>query len=139
MMMNLYEIMMKHYAPKDSQMGIYTYLVANSDEEVYEWLKSEQELKDGRIIFNSYQDSEKDKETFEIYDNDYKVIGTETFKERMIRLKGDLNDEDVELSDLFYGKTLLGWKVIKKSVTIEDIQTLKDLGICLQSFNKDVI
>lgn len=43
--------MMEHYAPRDSEKGIYTYLVADSDEDVYEWLKEENELKDGRRIY----------------------------------------------------------------------------------------
>lgn len=35
--MNLYEISFKHYAPKGSREGTVCYLLAESDEEVYEW------------------------------------------------------------------------------------------------------
>jgi hypothetical protein len=131
--MNLYEIMMEHYAPKDSEKGIHTYLAANSDEEVYEWIKSEQELKDGRQIFITWGMDEKDEEEFEIYDNNYEVIGTETLKEKMIRIKGDLHDEDADFSDLYYGKTLIGWKLVKENITNEEIEVLKSVGICLET------
>jgi hypothetical protein len=132
-LMNLYEIMMEHYAPKDSEKGIHTYLVANSDEEVYEWLKLEKELKDGRQIFLSWSYKE-DEETFDIYDEDYNVIGVESFKEKMIRIKGDLNDEDVELTDLYYGRTLVGWYLVKENITGEEIGILASAGISLESF-----
>lgn len=130
--MNLYEIMMEHFAPKDSEKGIYTYLVANSDEEVYEWLKLEKELKDGRQIFLSWSYKENE-ETFDIYDEDYNVIGNESFKEKMIRIKGDINDEDVELTDLYYGRTLVGWDLVKENITGEEIGILASAGISLES------
>lgn len=131
--MNLYQIMLEHYAPKDSEQGIYTYLAANSDEDVYEWLKSEPKLKDGRQIFLVWGMNEEDDETFEIYDKNYDVIGTETFKEKIIRLKGDLNDEDADFSDLFYGKTLLGWSTVKYNITDLEILTLNSLGIAIET------
>jgi hypothetical protein len=131
--MILYVIMMEHYAPKDSEKGIHTYLVANSDEDVYKWLKSEKELNDGRQIFLSWRDSEDEGESFEIYDNNYEVIGEETFKEKMIRIKGDINDEDADFSDLYYGKTFIGWKLIKENITNEEIEVIKSVGICLET------
>lgn len=130
--MNLYEIMMEHYAPKDSQMGIYTYLVAKSDEAVYEWLKQEKQLKDERIIYNIYKDCEADGDTFDLYDDNYEVVGTETFKERTIRLKGNLYDEEESFDDLYYGKTLLGWKTVKEGTTEEEIDVLQRTGISIE-------
>lgn len=131
--MNLYEIRMEHFAPKDSQQGIYTYLVANSDEEVYEWLKLEKELKDGRKIYVSYDLYEEDEEEKrEIYDENYNVIGEESFKERMIRLKGNLNDEDVDMSDSYYGITLMGWSIIKEDVLDNDIEVLLRAGVAIE-------
>jgi len=38
---NLYEKRFVHHAPKDDEEGIFNYLVANSVEDVYEWLKSD--------------------------------------------------------------------------------------------------
>jgi len=130
---NLYEIRFVHYAPRDDEEGIFNYLVANSDEDVYEWLKSDPELKDGRHIFTGYKFKEEDDEVFEVYNDNYRVIGTETFKERMLRLKGDMLDEEAELNDLYYGKTLWGWRLVKENITQQEIDTLLSLGICLET------
>lgn len=130
--MNIYEIMLEHYAQKGSEKGILTYLAAQSDEEVYEWLKSDPTLKDERSLYTSYKDNENDEKVFEIYDDNYEVVGEEAFKERMIRLKGDLHDEDADFSDLYYGKTLIGWKLVKEDVTEQDIKIIQDAGISLE-------
>lgn len=134
--MNLYKIMFDHYSQKDSERGIITYLVAESDESVYEWLKSEPRIgENGTRIFTSYKYSEKDGETFAIYDDAYDVIGAETFKDRMIRLHGDMFDEDADLSDLYYGKTLYGWKMVKEDAKPDVLQTIKDYGVAIVKAN----
>jgi hypothetical protein len=137
--MNLYEIILEHFSQKGSKRGIFTYLFANSNEEVYEWLKTNPTLKDGRWVVVCYEDSEKDGDTFEIYDNDYNIIGTETFKEKMIRLHGDLYDEDAELCDedaelcdLYYGRTLIGWKLIKEDVKPDVLKIISDYNIAIE-------
>jgi hypothetical protein len=132
--MNLYEIMLEHYAPKDSEKGIFTYLVAQSDEEVYEWLKASPKLKDGRWLLTTFEDYERDEKTYEIYDDDYEVIGEESFKEKMIRLKGTINDEDQSFDDLYYGLTLYGWELIKKDITEEQLKVLEETNISLEVF-----
>lgn len=131
--MNLYEIMLMHFAPRGSEQGIFTYLLARSDEEVYEWLKTNPSLPDGRSLYTPFYDSESDNKTFEIYNAEYEVVGHETYRERIIRLKGDLNDEDVELSDLYYGQTLVGWDVVKSNISVEQVELLKDSGIRIES------
>lgn len=130
--MNLYKILMQHYAPKDSQVGIVAYLVAKSGEEVYEWLKSEPKLPDDIWVYTPYNDNEHDGKTFDIYDADYNVVGEESYKDRMIRLQGEMFDEEVELSDLYYGKTLYGWKLIKEDISPDVLQMIKDYGISIE-------
>lgn len=129
-MKNLYKIHFEHYAPKDSEKGIYTYLAAQNDEEVYEWLKSNPTLKNQQQIFNCYEDSEED--SYEVFDEKFNVVGTETFKERMIRLNGDINDEEEELDDLYYGATLMGWKLVKEEIDEEVLQVIEDSGIAIE-------
>ncbi|MNW60375.1 hypothetical protein D3C74_383550 [compost metagenome] len=130
--MNLYKIMFAHYSPKDSEEGIVTYLVANSHEEVYEWLKSEPQLSNGNKLFNTYKYSESDDKTYEIYGEDWIVIGEESFKERMIRLHGEMFDEEVDVSDTYYGVTLYGWELIKEDVRPDVLQMIKDYGIGIE-------
>ncbi|MEK4427680.1 hypothetical protein MHB54_00320 [Paenibacillus sp. FSL M7-0802] len=127
--MNLYKIMFEHFSQKDSQKGILTYLAANSDSEVYEWLKSEPPSEDWGNIYNNYNHKEKDNEVFDIYDNDFSIVDQESFRDRMIRLHGDMYDEEVELSDLYYGATLYGWKAVKENISFNDIKIMRDLGV----------
>ncbi|MCY8922132.1 hypothetical protein [Bacillus atrophaeus] len=130
--MNLYEIMLEHFAPKGSERGIFTYVLAQSDEEVYEWLKTDPSLSDGRAVYTPYQDNEADGKTYAIYNQSFDIVGHEKYKDRMIRLKGELNDE-VELTDLYYGMTLVGWSMVKADIPTEQIELLKDTGISIES------
>ncbi|MGV6935853.1 hypothetical protein ACWA2B_10100 [Paenibacillus sp. CMM36] len=124
--------MFEHFSQKDSQKGILTYLTANSDSEVYEWIKSEPSSEVWGSIFNSYKYKEKDNEVFNIYDNDFSIVTQESFRDRMIRLHGDMFDEDAELSDLYYGATVYGWEVVKENVGYEVLQTAKETGINIE-------
>jgi len=38
--MNLYALKFRHYSQKDSIEGIITYLIAESSENIYEWMKN---------------------------------------------------------------------------------------------------
>lgn len=130
--MNLYKVMFEHFSQKDSEIGILTYLVAKSDEEIYEWLKSNPKLQDETYIFTVYKDRENNEETFEIYDDAYNVIGEESYKDKIIRLNGDMFDEDADLSDLYYGKTLYGWQLVKENVKANVIHLIKEYGINIE-------
>jgi len=120
--MNLYKILFSHTAPKDTKTGIETYLLAKNEEEVYEYIDKE---------FNCgcWKDKEGDEEIFDIYDKDYNTIGTETFREKILRIKGEMNEEDYDFSDAYYGITLYGWELVKENIT-EDISFLINNKIC---------
>ncbi|EHA30632.1 hypothetical protein BSSC8_22170 [Bacillus subtilis subsp. subtilis str. SC-8] len=106
-------------------------MLAQSDEEVYEWLKTDPSLSDGRVVYTPYQDNEEDGKTYAIYNQSFDIVGHEKYKDRMIRLKGELNDE-VELTDLYYGMTLVGWRMVKSDISTEQIELLKDTGISME-------
>ena len=125
--MNLYKIIVKHCAPKDCHDSIACLLLAKDDEAVYEWLKKGNSELDDDSIFVSYEYREE--ETFTLYDKDYNKIGIETFKNRMIRLKGLINDEEEEYEDLYYGLTLYGWKLLQEDVSIMKYEDLVDFKI----------
>lgn len=129
--MNLYKINFTHYAPKDSKEGIITYLVAIDNEQVYEYIKSEPRINDNGL-YNSWKDCEDDNKVYDIYDNNYNVIGTESFKERMIRLGGEMYDEDADVSDSYYGVTHLGWELVKEDISIEEMGIIKNAGINIE-------
>ncbi|KQY90970.1 hypothetical protein ASD24_24550 [Paenibacillus sp. Root52] len=127
--MNLYKIMFKHFSENDNKEGILTYLVGESDMDVYEWLKSEPSSNNWINVVNCWLDKEEDNEVFDIYDSEYNILGQENFKDRMIRLRGDMNDEDTELSDLYYGATLYGWELVNENVDQDLIKQVIDIGI----------
>ncbi|MBP1308976.1 hypothetical protein JOD82_001996 [Paenibacillus sp. 1182] len=121
---HLYEIRFEHFAPKDSKGGILSYLGAESDEDVYEWLKSNPLLSNEQYITTTFKDDEE----IEFCDED-----GESFKDRMVRLQGNINDDEAELSDLYYGATLHGWKLKKENITSKEIETLRSLGIQVET------
>lgn len=125
--MNLYKLMFSHHAPKDSQIGILSLLLAESDEQVYEFFKTDPKFEDTNV-YCPWQDAEEENEEFEIYDDKYEVIGKETLKEKMIRKRGQVCDEDYDYSDAYYGITLYGWELLKENVTT-DYTELIELGI----------
>ncbi len=129
--MNLYKIIIQHFSPKDSETAIVTLLLAKNDEDVYEWIKLEPKLGENTLS-NSWADTEADSieenETFDIYNENNDVIGNETFKEKFIRIKGELNDEDFENADAYYGNTIYGWELVKENPTT-DFSEMKELGL----------
>jgi len=103
--MNIYKITFGHSAPKDWAISILGFVLAENDEQVYEYIKSEPMI-NGHNPFNSWKDKEKEGEEFEIFDSKYEVIGKETFKEKIIRLKGEINDDGYDFADSYYGISL---------------------------------
>lgn len=120
-MNKLYKILFSHTAPKDTEDGIKTYITAKDDDQVYSFV-------DEKHNCGCWKDQEEDGEQLDIYDDDYNVVGTESFKEKIIRTKGQMNDEDYDCSDAYYGITLYGWELVKE-ITDEELSVLTSLGI----------
>lgn len=120
--MNLYQIMIRHYAPKDYEDGIYTYLVAESDEDVYEWVKEESQLKDGRYLFNIYKDAEEDGD----------MLDDVPFKDSIIASQGCMYNDCMEVSDLYYGATQIGWKMVKEDISQDEVDVIEGAGVSIE-------
>jgi len=137
--MNLYKVTFSHYAPKDSERGIKSLILAENDEQVYNWIASEPKTNEGSI-YNSWKNREEyswdqEKEMFVDQDGDEVNEGwwdeegkPENFKERMLRLKGEIEDDSVDFSDSYYGITLFAWELLKENVT-SDYLELIELGV----------
>lgn len=119
--MKLYEIIFQHFSQKDSKKGIVCYLVANDDKDVYEWMKNGIQFYTGYEHYTTYQDNE---------DNGKELDGV-PFKESIILTRGCINNDYMEVTDLYYGETQYSWEVIKENISHEDIKKLKELGILL--------
>ena len=125
--MNLYSIDFRHYSPKDSEYGIKTYLIAQDDEAVFDWIANYK----GGDEFGIYTSwlSESNEEV-ELYDDDtYKLIGVVSYKQKIIYNKGEIGDSSKDFSDVFYGITEYGWTLIKENLSIEETETLLKLNI----------
>lgn len=121
--LKLYKLLFRHYSQKDSEEGIICYLVANSDEEIYEFIKSEPNIPDGtkwgRSIFNSwkYKDDKEDSS----YEDEHKA--------RLIKCCGEMFDDYADISDLYYGLTHYGWKCVCEDISEEQIKILQNVGV----------
>ena len=115
----LFRVLFSHTSPKDQKLGIEEYVVANSDVQVYSYI-------DEFHNYGNWKDNEG--EIFDIYDEEWNVIGSENFKDKIIRIKDEMNDEDYDYSDAYYGITLYGWEFVKDLTDIE-FQILTNIGI----------
>ncbi|PHS61663.1 MAG: hypothetical protein COB12_12040 [Flavobacterium sp.] len=120
--MNIYKIKMETVAPKDSWKSVDCFLLAKDEEAVYKWL-------DKNKCYDAWNDKEEDGHTYEIQDEDYNVIGHENFKEKMLRLKGEINDEDRNCEDAYYGVEFYGWELIEFPDTLNAVKMLEFTGM----------
>jgi hypothetical protein len=117
--MNLYEIKFTHFSPKSSKTGSVGYLLAENNEEVFNWFATNPTLNNIRV-YSGYDEEELD-EVHATHHFNYSAIGEETKRDRLIRLCGEMFDDEVELYDLYYGKTLYGWELKKEDVCKEQL------------------
>lgn len=93
--MNLYKILFSHHTINNNNSGIKCLVLANNDDEIYEWLKNGQTLKDDFISL-SWGHSEK-----------YVPF----FKQKILSKNGDYFNDDIQFIDTYYGITLYGWEL----------------------------
>lgn len=121
--MNLYQINFKHIAQKDSMSGIYCYLIANNDEEVYEWLKKENNPNDELdILYTNFED----------YEND-----DVEFKQIIVKNKGVSNSKYESFDDLYYCKTHINWELKSEDIKDNDYQIMKSNGVRIFKFEDE--
>lgn len=120
--MKLHKILMRHCGPKDCVEVTKLYVIADSEELIFKKL-------DADFNYGKWKDQNEDSdEEYTIYDDDSNAIGTENYMERMLRLRGEFNDEDADYSDAYYGVTHYGWDE-GLDVSEDDIKTLLRLGV----------
>lgn len=123
MIMKLYKILKTHYSPKDGEDSIHYFLVANNDEEVFDYL-------DKKELYGKWTKRSNECGLLDIYDDNFNVIGQETYKQKMIRICGEFFDEHVDTSkgyyDSYYGVTHYGWEEEKNSTDLyQEVEVLK--------------
>lgn len=119
--MNLYRIKVLHAAPKDTHKSIQSYLLAENDEQVLEWI-------DKTHRYGSWGDAIRDGDTKWDDDADEGI----PVREYLLKHKGDL-DDDEGYEDAYYGVTKMGWELVCNAADLKDIETLKTLNIIEQA------
>lgn len=109
--MNLYKIIMTHAAPKDYKEAIKEYVIANSDEEVFKYLKN----KSG---YTYWDDIERDEDNY----GDIKKI------DFIFEKKGDSQLES-KWQDLYYGSTMYDWELYRENLGQLIIEALVSTGV----------
>ena len=117
--MNLYQVMTKHYAQRGSCNGVWTYVVADSNESLYEYLKTEPQL--------NYDDGIEDLcLSWDYIEDDY-----EDFKLEMLEHCDEEQTSATNYNDLYYGKTFVSWVLVKENISDVEISTITSCGVRL--------
>jgi hypothetical protein len=119
--MNLHQILIRHCAPKDCKTAMVCWAIANSEAEILAKL-------DKKFTHGAWTDRSNEDGQLEIFDKEFKVIGTESYLEKMARLRGEYNDEDASFDDAHYGVTHYGWSE-PTVITEEEANRLLELGV----------
>lgn len=122
--MEIYKIHVKHFSQKDSHCATETFLLANSDGAVYKWVDEKQ--------YGYYTDKNDEDGQIEICDDDFNVVGFESFKEKMLRVGGEYFDEDYEPSDLYYGATIYGWEKLNVPCVSSAADSLRAIDMLVE-------
>ncbi len=117
----LFRIIVLHGAPKDSHKSTETYLVAKDDEEVLNFINE-------AYCFGEWFGGEDCCDNKDYYDDEKEE--DITFKEYILRNRGDLSDEN-GWDNAYYGVTKWGWEEIK--ATKEEMNVLIKLGIAVRN------
>ena len=97
--MNLYKVIFEHYAPRDCESGIKEYLLADNQEQVFDYINKK-------------------------YNHDYWDDNYITKEERLMK-KGQIQEHGISKSDLYYGWTEYGWELVKENIETNLLDLIK--------------
>jgi len=117
--MNVYSIDVIHHAPKGSHQSIQGYVLAENDEQVYDYIKSEPKIDDIKL-YNSW----------EVYENVESNEYREDFKKEMLEVGGELYT-DYDVTDAYYGREFYGWTLLQENVNINLLEYAIKIGLII--------
>lgn len=122
--MNLYRIISSHYSPKDSFTSTLCFLLADNEEQIYNFIKNCSSIFEEYVAWCGAED--------DLYWNEETNEDDLTHKEWVVLNKGEL-DCDEFLEDLYYGQTLFGWELVKEDITESDQLVLTNLKVAIKA------
>lgn len=123
-MSKLYTVLVRHVAPKDSHDAIEALVIADDEVALRDRI-------DREFNYDRWAERDADGETWEVCGEEQcGELAEETVLERMLRLRGDFNDDDNDslYEDAYYGCTLYGWD-LGVELAPEQIPVLLSLGM----------
>ncbi len=122
--MNLYRIISSHYSPKDSFTSTLCFLLAENEEQIYDFVKN--------CSYDQFNESinwcgDED----ELYWNEETEEEDLTHKEWVLLNQGELECDDF-LTDLYYGQTLIGWELINEDIAENEQLILTNLKVAIK-------
>lgn len=118
--MKLYKILLRYCAPKGCVEVVAKYIIADNDEQILRQLDA--------IQSGLWTERSEQGDLCNIYDDNYEIIGEETYLEKMLRLRGEFFDEDASYEEAYYGVMHYGWEECKE-LCGDEAHTLLELGI----------
>jgi hypothetical protein len=112
----LFRIKVLHGAPKDSHTSTETYLVAENEQQVFDWINFKKN-------YGGWSNDTDEPRICHAHDDYEKEI---SFQEWIMLNRGDLEDES-GWEDAYYGVTKWGWEPVE--ATEQEIEILVKLGI----------
>ncbi len=119
--MKLHKILLRHAGPEDSIEVVFKYVLANSEQEILDEIDNPR----GGYTYGAWKE---DEERYEFIDGISGEWKEETYLQRMLRLRGEFNDEDAGYDDAYYGVSRWGWDE-GVDISADDAATLVMLGV----------
>ena len=120
--MNIYRILVENCGPKSQWINTKCFLLAEDELEVYNYIDKE-------LADDAWTERDDEHDLIDIYDEDFEVIGQETYKEKLLRLKGEIDDEDKSYDDAHYGLTFYAWELVEFSDMDDAERVLEEAGM----------
>lgn len=116
--MKLFSIMLRHCGPKSCVDVIHEYVVADSEIEVLNYVID--------LTYGTWLDRHNEDGMCKVYDEDYNIVGEETYLNKMYRIRGEFHNEDADYSDAYYGIHHWGWNE-GVEISHEQLKVLQEL------------
>lgn len=125
--MNLYMEEFTHYAPKDSAYGNRKLFLAKNNEEAYKVVYPF----DATYVEEALEEFDEclSADIGEMEAEDEKIRIQKLAIQEVVEAHGEMYMDEIELCDLYYGKTMSGWRLVQENVSAEDVEVLTRLKL----------